>query len=73
MHPCHRNTQRNLYIKRKSDSKLALNAPAKLININVPAEYYNAVHASRDELKSICKAEKLEVRETKEFSVDVEF
>ena len=59
--------------KRKSDSKLALNAPAKLININVPAEYYNAVHASRDELKSICKAEKLEVRETKEFSVDVEF
>jgi valyl-tRNA synthetase len=59
--------------KRKSDLKLALNAPAKLININVPAEYYNAVHASRDELKSICKAEKLEVKESKEFSVDVEF
>ena len=59
--------------KRKSDSKLALNAPTKLININVPTEYYNAVHSSRDELKNICKAEKIEVKEAHEFSVDVEF
>lgn len=59
--------------KSKSDSKLALNAPAKLININVPAEYYNTVNSSKDELKSICKAEKIDIKESNEFSVKVEF
>ncbi len=58
--------------KKKSDSKVALNSEVKLMNINVPEEYYNVVYSAREELKAICKAEKLNVKESKEFLVDIE-
>jgi valyl-tRNA synthetase len=57
--------------KEKAKNRIALNKEIASININVPGEYYSAVSVVKDELKSICKAQKVEVSEAKKFSVTV--
>ncbi len=57
--------------KEKAKNRIALNKEISSININVPEEYYSAVSVVKDELKSICKAQKVEVAKDKGFSVSV--
>ncbi|MFI5412642.1 MAG: valine--tRNA ligase [Candidatus Micrarchaeales archaeon] len=57
--------------KEKAKNRLALNKEITAININVPDEYYNAVVASKDELKQICKAHDVKVGKNKDFSVSI--
>ncbi|MCL4372041.1 valine--tRNA ligase [Candidatus Marsarchaeota archaeon] len=57
--------------KRKSEAKSALNSQIKIININVPEEYYSVVNYSKEELRRICKAEKIEVKESEKFSIEI--
>ncbi len=56
--------------KAKAKEKRALNFEIASININVPEEYYRAALSSKEELKQICKARKVEVSKGS-YSVDV--
>jgi valyl-tRNA synthetase len=57
--------------KEKAKNRIALNKEIASININLPDEYYSVVSVVKDELKSICKAQKVEVKKAKEFSVSI--
>ncbi len=57
--------------KQKAKLKIALNKPIKSININVPVEYYKAVMASADDIKSIIKADSAEISQGTELSISI--
>ena len=57
--------------KLKSQAKLALNAQITSININVPKEYYTVTLSAKDEIRQICKSSAIEVKEAKDFSVNI--
>ncbi len=57
--------------KQKAQNRIALNKEITSININVPEEYNNAVQAAKEEIKQICKAQKVAVSSQKEFSVSI--
>ena len=58
--------------KEKAQHRIALNKPIKRININVPAEYYNAVKVALGDIKEICKAEQVEEKSSDNYSVSIE-
>ncbi len=57
--------------KAKSAAKLALNYKVKLININLPKEYYSVVSLAENELKEICKADKVSLQQSENYGVSI--
>ena len=58
--------------KQKAQAKIALNKEIASININVPDEYYSTVLTQKEEIALICKARKVSVSRSKEFSVSIQ-
>jgi len=57
--------------KAKAKERIALNKQIASININVPEEYYKVVNTAKEELKSICKAGKIEIEKATDYSASI--